>query len=469
MHTRIFITWACLSLLTATPIAIGQPSIPADNKPIQIDGRSPRAGVITTSTSPIPEDLAGLEMLRDRLGVVAQLDTRAVSSINRLSRELDPADVKAGSPTHYLHFGHGDNSSVLSMTPLGETILIQHTQEPVAAWTIRAEAFERLGISLARSETGAQDWFDPTIDALEMTIPTPHVESDLVLDTRTIRSRIRSNFPSITRVIGNETFHVRLPKRFDPRVPAGVLVWISPTPSGKIHDSFKRACDELGLIAIGVDNNGNKRQITDRLQNHLDSIETLAQHARIDRDRIYLTGMSGGGRCSGILQIAFPDRFAGAVPIVGLDTYHNAPTGKAKQYWPKSFGKPGTKWLSMLKERRIRSITGTADFNEPEMIKRTEMLQKDGINAEIDVIEGMAHTFPNARQFRDALGWVDEPQRTRIESRTQEAREVLDELEDKDVSLPAVRRQLIGIVDAIPFSDEAWEAATRLGYLPLDE
>lgn len=449
--------------------AVGQPSLPVDDKPLQIDGRTARSGVITTSSEPIPQDLAGLEMLRDRLGIVRELDSRALSSINRLSRELEPPDLSAQKPTHFLHFGHQDSSTTLHIYPQGDTIILQSRDETTATWSIRAEAFERIGIELEPGATHTMDWFGPTSEAVEMTIRTTHIESDLVLDARTIRSRIRSNFPNITREVGDETFQVRLPKRFDPKIPSGVLVWISPTPSGRIHDSFKRACDELGLIAIGVDNNGNKRQITDRLQNHLDSVATLAQHARLDRDRIYLTGMSGGGRCSGILQIAFPDRFAGAVPIVGLDTYHNAPTGNANQYWPKSLGKPGTKWLNLLKQRRIRSITGSADFNEPEMIKRTEMLRRDGIDAEIDVIEGMAHTFPNARQFRDALVWVDEPRRTQIESKTLEAREVLNTLEDKDAGIAAVRRQLIEIMDAVPFSDEAWEAAARLGYPPRED
>jgi dienelactone hydrolase len=243
-----------------------------------------------------------------------------------------------------------------------------------------------------------------------------------------------------------------------------VLVWISPTPDGRIPDTIAPACDLLGLIAIGVDNNGNQREITDRLQNHLDSIETLAQHANIDRQRIYLTGMSGGGRCSGILQLAFPDYFAGAVPIVGLDTYHNAPTGQAGKFWPRRLSRPSGPIRKQLEDRRIRSITGNADFNEPEMTLRTQLLQDDDIEAQIDVIEGMAHTMPNPEHFTSALIWVDEPRHEGIEQSRNEAAAILKETQEQDASIPAVRRRLIEVLRLVPHTDQAWQAAERLGY-----
>lgn len=465
--------WTLLALCIAFPIlgfsASNQPSIPADDKPIQIEGRSPRSGTLTRSTTPIPEDLASIEMLRDRLGVIAALDARAISSVNRLSRAVDHPTPQDGPPELFLHFGDAESPGVLEVYPDTDTVILQTQGIPKLEWTIRREAFDRLGIPLDAPAESNSDRFLPATNPLEITIPSPHIESDLVLDAQTIRSRLKNGFPSLTRVVGNETFQVRLPKDFNPQTPSGVLVFISPTPSGTIHESFALVCDELGLIAIGVDNNGNERPVTDRLQNHLDSIETLVAHARIDRERIYLTGMSGGGRCSGILQLAFPERFAGAVPIVGLDTYHNAPTGTPNQFWPKAIGKPSGKWMKLLQERRIRSITGSADFNEPEMVLRTELLKRDGVNAEIDVIEGMAHTYPNAKQFRDALVWVDEPRRNQIATQTAEARRVLDETKDQDTNIPAIRRKLIGVMESMPYTPEAWEAAARLGYPQHDD
>ncbi len=120
--------------------------------------------------------------------------------------------------------------------------------------------------------------------------------------------------------------------------------------------------------------------------------------------------------------------------------------------------------MRALKDRRIRSITGTVDVNEPEMVLRTKLLKDDGINAEIDVIEGMAHTMPSAEHFSAALNWVDEPRREAIAQARTQARAILDEIEGQDAELPGVRRRLIEVMEMLPYSLQAWEAATRLGY-----
>ena len=77
--------------------------------------------------------------------------------------------------------------------------------------------------------------------------------------------------------------------------------------------------------------------------------------------------------------------------------------------------------MNLLKNRRIAGITGSADFNEPEMTIRQGLLKRDGIEMRLDVIEGMAHTMPTADQFTSALLWVDEPRRESIEISLEEA------------------------------------------------
>ncbi len=441
-----------------------QPSISIGDKPLQIEGRVPTAGTLSRTPEAIPEDVLDIEMLKPQLGILGTLEPKDLVSINRLARpiETDP-EFPGTDPIAYLHCSRGQTTLTLSLHELGdETLLLSTLQTPPRQWSLQSDAFEQFGIVFESGRTN--DRFSATTEAMSLELPSPHVESPIVLEPQTVRSRIRISFPRLERELGKETFRVRLPKNYDPANAAGVLVWISPSHDGRIPTIFEPICDELGLIALGIDNNGNDRPITDRLQNHLDSIETLAQHALIDRRRVYLTGMSGGGRCSGILQLCFPDLFAGAVPIVGLDTYHNAPTGTPGQYWPKRCGKPNGPNMKLLRERRIRSITGSADFNEPEMTLRTKLLQADGITAQIDVIEGMAHTLPSAEQFNAAIRWVDEPRREAIKTDHKTAQDLLEETQGRDPSLPAVRRQLIEVMELLPYSSEAWQAAARLGY-----
>jgi hypothetical protein len=121
----------------------------------------------------------------------------------------------------------------------------------------------------------------------------------------------------------------------------------------------------------------------------------------------------------------------------------------------------------MLEERRFACISGTMDFNAPEMEKRTAQMQADGLDVRLDMIEGMGHTMPSAEQFADALRWVDELQQLKIKQATQEAADMLSKLKerfgDEIRTLPLARKQLIQITIEAPWSDAAWEAAQLLG------
>jgi len=53
-------------------------------------------------------------------------------------------------------------------------------------------------------------------------------------------------------------------------------------------------------------------------------VDNIAATYRVDRDRIYLTGLSMGGYGTWALAAAYPDRFAAIVPICGGGYPHNA-------------------------------------------------------------------------------------------------------------------------------------------------
>ena len=481
--------WATLMLLILTgfgTLASGQ--VIGQGDPFRIDGKPPAIGYFNQSDQPVDPDLIEIEMIAQIASVFSILEPRSFSTLRRkLSRDpIDPDTLTDDTQIAVLHMHRRNVHKAMEIHLVStELLAMRSVDEPTKVWGIASDVFDRVGVhwpndpveapaSNQREEARASAWSGSGSN--NFVLPQPYVESQTLLDLRTIRARIKNRYPAITRSLDQETFRVRLPKNHNADFPAGVLVWISPMPDGRIPKIFEPILDDLGMIAIGVDNNGNKRAITDRLQNHLDSIETLALHYRIDRKRIYLTGMSGGGRCSGILQIAFPELFAGAVPIVGFDTYHQAPTGDKGRFWPASLGKPAGRWMKLLKERRIAAITGTNDFNEPEMGVRKGLLARDGIDIRLDIIEGMAHTMPTSAQFGDALKWVDEPRKDSMVADFKLAKELLvtfsenhdiDNDPDAELSL-SERKTLIKIITLAPWTEPAWEAAKRLGYEQTD-
>ena len=449
---------ACFLLIV---IASGE-SMGADD-PFRVESKPPTGGLVTRSTGYPPDDFLGSEMLRTLTGVLGELETRDFVTLRRALGK----PIEASTP--------GNPLGVIHMTRVGsDPVSVVWSAHDDGRFSVRllddpdALSFElEPGVLDSMIRLPDPDPQLPTGDEendLRFELASPYQASSITLDTKTRRARFRANYPDLTRELGNETMQVRFPRGFDPEKPSGILVWISPGEDGRPPRIFESVCDELGLICIGIDQNGNQRPLTDRLQIHLDSIETLGARYRIDRERVYLTGMSGGGRCSGILQCSFPEVFAGAVPIVGLDSYHNAPTGEGKKYWPARIGKPSPRWFKLLKDRRIAAITGSVDFNEPEMQIRRDLMTKDGLQVRLDIIEGMGHAMPTGEQFADALRWADEPRRDAIFENLNRAQDMLDAIQGSDPEDPKIRENLIEITKIAPWTAPAWEAVQMLGF-----
>lgn len=444
-------------------LALAKPA--AADDPFRVQGRPPEsvvAALPAADARAIPVT-AEAPMLARLSGVLARVDPPALVALRRgLGRTLDPAELESAAHRADLHLSLGDNHARLELLELpgGLRAVRQTPPDGDRAWLIQSAAVEACNIDWwlagwtpAAAEPGERLRFDGTAH------PAP-----LTLDARTTRRVFRANYPRLTRDLAEETIHLRLPDPYDPTVPAGVLVWISPIADGRLPPLYERALDELGFIAVGADDAGNERELTDRYQLMLDALETARRSFLIDEDRVYVSGMSGGGRSAAILQCTMPETFAGAVPIVGLDSYHDAPTGRGTSRWPARFGKPIPAVFKVLETRRIAAITGDMDFNEPEMRIRTDLMKQDGINIRLDTVPGMAHTLADADRFRDALRWVDEPRRDQIQRGAAEAMALLAKVPPGPATDPAVRGALVEVIRAGPWSDAAWAAAERLGH-----
>jgi len=475
---RPIVSFLILMLMVASADALG-------SDPFRVGSKPPVGGYVSSGGEPIEPSFLGVSMLDELNGLAGQIEARGFVKLRRgiVDTPIEPDLLSDATRVAYLHMYRQDVERVVEIHTLagdeyeGLYALREEGGEGGAVWALKGQSLAGVGVVLVDGggdeleggqgkQAGGKQVGGK--QALRFVLGEPHVASTITLDRRTVRARFKQNYPELTRDPSDEVYRVRLPRDYNAEFPAGVVVWISPMDDGRIPQIFEPILDELGMIAIGVDGNGNKRSLTDRLQNHLDSIETLGSRYRIDRERVYLTGMSGGGRCSGILLCGFPDVFAGAVPIVGLDTYHNAPTGEPNSHWAARLGRPAGRWMKLLKKRRIGGITGSADFNEPEMSIRKGLLERDGIEMRLDVIEGMAHTMPDAQAFSKSLKWVDEPRRDAMVEAFKEAKALMQAYREANGGAqalsPAMRQRLIEIIELAPWTEPAWEACGVLGF-----
>lgn len=245
-----------------------------------------------------------------------------------------------------------------------------------------------------------------------------------------------------------------------------MLVWIDPGPQGSPPERVFRACDALNLAVVGVSRAGNDCGTGDRTQRVLDALATAEALLNVDRGRVYATGLSGGGRMTGIVNGCFPEVFWGGVSMAGVAHFADHPDGSGK-IWPAYFDMPRGRAWDRYVEHRIAATTGPEDFNHRQTMALMEAQKEAGVQTRAWVFDGLGHELPPAEGFEEALRWVDEPQRQAAADRDREGARLLAEAEKlaEKASGDARRKAWLTVMERAPWSPAAWAAAERAGLL----
>jgi predicted esterase len=110
-----------------------------------------------------------------------------------------------------------------------------------------------------------------------------------------------------------------VPESYDPESPAGLLVFISPTDSGRMPGRYRQVLDDNNLIWIGANHSGNRIRVARRISLALLATAIADSSYRIDASRVYVSGFSGGGRAASAVAPEYAQLFTGAIYICGAD------------------------------------------------------------------------------------------------------------------------------------------------------
>ncbi len=197
--------------------------------------------------------------------------------------------------------------------------------------------------------------------------------------------------------LARESFEVFVPESYDPEVPAGLMVWISPANSGGLSRPRNlEALDEHNVIWIGANNSGNDRWRWYRTGLALDAAHNMQRLYNIDPDRIYIAGYSGGGRVASSMAILFPEVFRGGAYFFGSNYYRKVPVPDKKgAFWRAGYPPPADNDLDDLKaQHSFVLVTGEHDFNRDETRANYEMFTREKYeNVTYIEIPGADHGF----------------------------------------------------------------------------
>lgn len=210
---------------------------------------------------------------------------------------------------------------------------------------------------------------------------------------------------------GDETYEVAVPDGYEKDTAHGLFVWINAGNTGAPPRAWLAELAKRRLIWIGANNSGNARQpVVQRQMLAIDAVHEIKRRYTIDPRRIYVSGVSGGGRMSSQVAMTFPDVFTGAMPIVGVDYFRKIPVPDTKfQY--RTFKRPGpAMYRRALQQSRWVLLTGETDYNKPQtqVVHRAMVADRFAHVSYIEVPK-MAHTIPDAAWFAKGLALLDEP------------------------------------------------------------
>ncbi|MBC7773253.1 MAG: hypothetical protein H7210_12210 [Pyrinomonadaceae bacterium] len=308
------------------------------------------------------------------------------------------------------------------------------------------------------------------VPGVTVELPSPRMPAPMMLDQKLLGDRFlngrRSNIPAADRLLSQEKMYLRVPRSYDPRHPVGLLVWINAGTEGRPPQVFNKALDELGIACVGIANVDNLRPVANRYQLALDAVFAASTRLHIDPRRVYITGISGGGRVSSMLGACFPDYFTGSIPIVGLSSYQRVPLGNS-HYAPAGYERPGDKRFALFRSRRMAAITGGEDFNHSEIVMAAGEMKKDGVQIRVFDYEKLGHQLPSPEQFLQALTWTDAPYQELVKKDEASAKIILEKFIQKFGPGPArddeARAELVKVTEVGPWGEAAWKAVELLG------
>ena len=210
-----------------------------------------------------------------------------------------------------------------------------------------------------------------------------------------------------------ERFGVYVPDVNDANEPFGLLVWI--TMGGpEIPQGYAKIFTKHRLISVGVDDSGKARKSTygRRIPLALDGAHNVMKMYNIDPNRVYITGLSAGGRVSSVACMHYPDVFKGGIFIIGASCWEPVmhPVNRRK-YWPATLHKPYGKYLNMARNHgRYVLLTGTKDFNRLEMYTYYHRVYKRTLKNVLYLeVPDMGHGIPPADWFEKAIEYLEMP------------------------------------------------------------
>jgi dienelactone hydrolase len=222
--------------------------------------------------------------------------------------------------------------------------------------------------------------------------------------------KMRLSDPDEPRIydLSRESFEILVPKGYKESEPYGLFIWISAGNKPSISPEWEKVLADKKLIFIGAVNSGNNRETCDRIRLAVDANHHLRQLYKVDPDRVYISGHSGGSRVASMVGVAYADMFTGAACFMGANFFRHTQGKDGTMYEMRYFPHPEIARIAQ-QQNRFALITGDKDSN----LDNTRAVYEQGFQGEgfkgakLFEIPNQGHSAPDAKWLKKVIEFLD--------------------------------------------------------------
>ncbi len=211
-----------------------------------------------------------------------------------------------------------------------------------------------------------------------------------------------------------ERFFIHVPPNYTSDTEYGLIVFTDANEQiDRVPNDWAKILDQRKFLFIAAENAGNNQDTNRRLGLAVLGALEMMKRYRIDPNRVYAAGFSGGARMSGLLGFFQPDIFHGTIQNSGADFYTRVPTVYASS-WISTTGQPYGQFeatsgeIARAKRVRFVLITGTNDFRRGNILDiYNGGFAKQHFAAKLIDVPGMNHAICDGATLSAALDFIE--------------------------------------------------------------
>jgi predicted esterase len=217
--------------------------------------------------------------------------------------------------------------------------------------------------------------------------------------------------------LSKERYFFFSPAAYSGKEPYGLIVYTTPgAEMTELPAGWKAVLEQRKLLFLAAQAVGNDQPSTRRCGLAVLGALAAMQKHKVDPNRVYAAGFSGGARMSGRLGLYQSEIFHGTIQTCGADFYEAVPQVHPVPDQVRAMGSYGliqaTQEEIALAKPGVRFvfITGAKDFRYPDIQNLYEGgFAKAGFKAKLIDVPGMGHEEIGPKTLKEALDFIEAP------------------------------------------------------------